>query len=260
MVDPVAALVVVIATVAYASGVGRLRRRGRRWRTGRTVAFGSGLLAALVATQGWVASHDLDRFSAHMVQHVLLGMVVPLLIALGAPVTLVLQSARPATRSMVRRAVHSRLLAALSQPAIAWVLFGATPFALYLSPVFEVSLRNDLVHALVHVHFVLVGTLFFWPLVGIDPMRRRLAHGARLGLVVFAVPFHAFLGLALLGFDSPIGDGRWSLDDQRAGISILWASGELLGVTAGVIILWQWMAADERHAKRLDRELDAARN
>lgn len=261
------ALLILLAAGCYVVGVQRLARRDRRWPAVRTAAFGSGLAVIAVATQSGLARYDTVLFSLHTAQHVLLGMVGPFLLALGAPITLALQAAHRPTQRTLLLVVHSRPVVALTSPVVAWTVFGGTLFALYLSPLLGWSLHNDLLHATIHVHFLLAGSLFFWPAVGLDPMRRRLSHPARLLYVLLAVPFHAFLGLAVLSSKTVIGGdvyenvhrtwGASPLADQRVGASILWAVGDVFGLVAGAVVVAQWIRYDGRRQIREDRRLDA---
>jgi len=146
----------------------------------------------------------------------------------------------------------------VTHPLVAWVLFAGSMFALYFSGLYALSLRNPVVHDMVHVHFLVVGTLFFWPVVGLDPTVWRLNHGLRLLYVFVALPFHAFLGIALLSGNEPLFAAH-SLSDQHAGAGILWAVGDLLSLATVAIVLTQWKAHDDREAAREDRRLDAAR-
>jgi putative copper resistance protein D len=266
--DPALAAVVLLAGGLYLRGVRTLAARGRAWSRGRTVAFLAGLATMLFATQSGLAAYDTVRFSLHTLQHVLLGMAAPLLLALGAPVTLALQASGRAQQRVLLRVVHSRVLAVATSPFVGWTLFAGTLFGLYFSPLFELSLRNDLVHVAVHLHFLAVGVLFFWPAVGLDPSRRPLPHPARLLYVLVALPFHAFLGLAVRSSEArPLGGDVYGavdgvtraslLADQRLGAGLLWAVGDLLGLVAAAVVVTQWMAADERRQAREDRRLDA---
>lgn len=241
----------------------------RTWPRSRTVCFGAGLCILAFATMSGLARYDTVLFSLHTLQHVLLGMVAPLLLALGAPITLALQASRRPMQTVLLRLVHHPVVHALTRPATAWALFGGTLFALYFSPLFDLSLRNPTVHALVHLHFVVVGVLFCWPAVGVDPMRRPLSHPVRLLYVLLAVPFHAFLGLAVLSSSAhPLGAdvyghvtrawGPTLVADQRTGAGILWALGDLFGLVAGGIIAARWVRFDQRRQAREDRRLDAA--
>ena len=265
-VDPLAALAIAAAGAGYVTGVRRLAARGRSWPRGRSVAFAAGLATAALATQSGIARYGGTRFSAHVAEHLLLGMAAPLLLALAAPATLALQAANGGGRRAVHRLVHSRAAALLTHPAVAALLFGGSLFALWFTPLFELALSNRLAHAAVHVHFVVAGCAFFWPLVGLDPVRRRLPHGARALVVLLLVPLHAVLGLALLGSQELLAGGWYAratgpaaaLADQQLGGGLLWVAGDLLGLAASAVVLAQWMAHDERQAARDDRRLDAA--
>jgi putative copper resistance protein D len=257
--DAAAALAVAMAAVVYGRGVRRLRGRGRRWPAGRTAAFASGLVLLLVATQSGLGRYDTSGFAVHMGQHLLLGMAAPLLLALGAPITLALQSSSPATKRVVLRAVHGRVATMLARPAVGFALFGATLVALYLSPLLELSLRHPALHALVHAHVVLVGAVFLWPLLGVDVLPRPVPFGARMLAVLAAVPFHAFLGVAILSADKPLVPAFYpSIGDQRAAAGILWSSGELLTLVVAAIVFARWAAADRREGVRLDRRSASA--
>jgi putative copper resistance protein D len=233
----------------YLAAVSRVRGP---WPRARTAAFIAG--AAVVACALVVDGRR--SFTAHAVQHLLLGMVAPALFALGAPVTLALQASRPAGRRRLLRALHSRPAAVLCSPLVAWALFGGSMLAVYLTPLYRVSLDNTPVHEALHVHFLVAGALFFWPVLGADPLPRRLPHGARLLMVFLTIPFHAVLGIALLGAD-PLAP-QHTLADHRAGTSALWAAGDLLGLVAVLIVAFQWMSHEERQAVREDRRADEA--
>jgi cytochrome c oxidase assembly factor CtaG len=258
-------LPVLIAAVLYLVGVRRLAERGRPWPRRRTGCFIGGLAVIVIATESGLAAYDRVLFSLHVVQHLLLGMVAPLLLVLGAPVTLTLQAAGRSTQTRLLRLLHSRAFGAVTHPVVAWLLFGGTMIALYFSGLYELSLRNQWVHAAMHLHFVVVGFLFLTYVVGIDPVVRALGYGARLLFVLVVLPFHAFLGVALLGSDRVLAAGwyhhvvrHWGaslLSDQRTGAGVLWAFGELFGLATAVIVLTQWMRHEERVAARHDRSL-----
>lgn len=268
-IDAPLGLVVVLGTGLYLWGVRCLARRGRRWPVGRTAAFVAGMAVVGFATQSGLAGYDTVRFSLHTLQHLLLGMAAPLLLALGAPITLALQASGRAQQRVLLAVVHSRPVAWATHPLVGWAVFAGTLFALYFSPLFELSLRHGTVHAAVHLHFLAAGVLFFWPAVGLDPARRRLSPPARLLYVLVALPFHAFLGLAVRSSEArPLGGEVYGavegvtradlLADQRLGAGLLWAVGDLLGLAAAAVIVVQWIRAEERRQRRDDRRLDAA--
>lgn len=268
-IEPVALTGLVGSAILYIAAVGRLRQKGRRWPVRRSIAFGAGLLAIFLATHSPLAAQDTRLFSAHVGQHLLLGMTAPPLLCLGAPITLWLQGARRPTQERLLRVLHSPLIRLVTTPIVTWMLFTGTLFILYFSPLYDLSLRNPLAHELMHFHFVVAGFLFFAPIVAIDPHPHRLPHGARLFYMGLTLPAHAFLALALLSAANPLAadwylteTGR-SLDqvltDQRLGAALMWVSGDLLSIAAVAIVVIQWARDDERSAAREDKFVDRER-
>jgi cytochrome c oxidase assembly factor CtaG len=259
-IDPGAALVVVLVGGLYLLGVHRLARRGRTWSAARSAAMAGALVAAVLATQSGVGRYEGDRFWVHMVQHVLLGMVVPLLVVLSAPLTLALQTARPPTRRGLRRVLHSPAASIATHPLVGWCLFGGGLVVIYLTPLLDLAARNDLVHLAVHAHVVGSGMLFLVPLVGVDPLPRRLPHPARLLALLAAIPFHAFVGLAMLSAGSPLAPEAYpSLDDQRQAAGLFWGAGEIFTLVAAAVVMRQWWVSEQRAADREARSGSAQR-
>ena len=257
--DLASLLLVGLTGALYAVGVRRLADRGRRWSPARTVALAAALAVAVVATQSGIARHEDARLWVHMVQHTLLGLTVPLLLVLAAPLTLALQSAAPHTRRSLRALLRSRPAHVLAHPVVAWTLFGGGLAVIYLTPLLDLSVRNDAVHLLVHAHVVVSGTLFLAVLVGVDPLPGRPPHAARLLALLVAVPFHAVIGLALLSSGSPVApDAYPRLSDQRTAAGLFWGTGELFTLVVAAVIVRQWWVDEVRAAARADRTADRA--
>jgi putative copper resistance protein D len=201
-----------------------------------------------------------------MVQHMVLAMLTPVFLALGAPVTLALRALPRRGRGVLQAGLHSRVAKVVTFPVVAGVLFVANPFALYLTGWYEATLRNPVLHDLNHVHFVLVGCLWFWPLLGLDPMPVRPAYPLRLVAVFATMPLHAFLGVAIMGASTLIAEGfyrevgrTWGpslAKDQEIAGGLLWASGDLVALVVLGALFVQWARASEREAVREDRRLD----
>ena len=265
-VDSWIAVVLVVAAGLYLYGVHRLRARGDKWPLSRTLLFvGAGLGSIAVVTVSGLHAYDTTLISVHMVQHMVLSMVAPIFLALGAPVTLALRVLRGAPRRRLLAVVHSRVARVFSFPLVAYALFVANPFVLYFSGLYRLTLENAVAHEVVHAHFILTGCLFFWPLVGLDPLPGRWPYPGRALLMVLSVPFHTVLGLTIMQSTTLLG-GDWypSLGlswadpwtDQKVAGGILWAGGEFVSVTMIGVLLMQWFKQSEREARRIDRELD----
>ena len=253
----------------YLIGVRMLHARGDRWPVGRTFAFVLGGCGSFYfATQSGLAAYDDTLLSAHMVQHMILSMVVPLFLALGAPVTLALRTLGRRPRRWLLTLLHSRAAKVLTFAPLTFALYVASPWALYFTHWYDATLHSDYQHEMMHVHLVLVGALFFWPIVGIDPIPGRLSHPFRLLAVFLTLPFHAFLGVTIMGQSELIGGDwyprlhrvmAWLPDpaaDQRLAGGILWASGDLIGLMFFVVLFVQWVRASMQEARREDRRLD----
>jgi len=266
--DPFLFVGTVWVTGLYLWGVWTLHERGDRWPAGRTAAFLGGMACFVVATQSGLAAYDTALLSVHMVQHMVLAMVVPVFLALGAPVTLALRTLPRTPRGLLLAVLHSRVAKVLTFPPLTFTLYVVSPWALYFSGWYAASLHSPYVHELMHVHLVLVGSLFFWPLLGVDPLPGRVAYPFRVLMVVLTLPFHAFLGVTIMQQTGLIG-GSWYPDlhqvlpwlpdaaaDQRLAGGILWGSGDLIGLLFFAVLFVQWVRSSMREAVREDRRLD----
>jgi putative copper resistance protein D len=271
--DGFALTFLVLAAGLYATGVLALRRRGDRWPVGRSIAWALGLAVFAWATVGGLGLYSHVLFSAHMISHMLLSMVAPIGLVLGAPVTLALRALpgprRPgeaSPRGMLIAALHSPVVRLVTHPLVAFALFVGSLYVLYFSDLFATLMNHHLGHVAMEFHFLAVGTLFFWVLVGIDPGPRRLPPIARIVLLFAAMPFHAFFSIAvmsgtvLLAPDYYRGLHRpyWTdlLADQHLGGGIGWAMGELPILLVLGAVFVQWARSDAREASRFDRAND----
>lgn len=239
--------------------VRRAVAQGRPIGAARVAALAAALAVLAYATAGGVSRYDSASFGAHAVQHLLVGMVGPALLAAAGPMRLTMRAGGSASRVRVARAFGSPVGRVFAHPAFAWCAFVPALYALYFSPLYRWSLHHDVVHALVHVHFLVAGLLFFVHAVGTDPLPRPLGPGGRMLFLASTVPFHAFLGLALLSSRELVGgvppvavEGLDLLADQRLGAVVLWAGSELI---TGVLVLTaavRWAASDASVAARED--------
>jgi putative copper resistance protein D len=241
----------------YLLGVLRLRSKGRVWPWARTASFVLGELLLVVALLSGLAAYDDSNFTIHTVQHIFIGMLAPIFLVLSAPVTLLLQASPRKVQTSVLRVIHSWFGKLLSNPLLTWPLYGGSLFALYFTSLYPDSLQNVLLHNFIHLDLVLTGYLFFLPVMGVDPLPRRFNFGARIGYLMLALPFHTILGLALESQSTPIAPGI-SVTDLHTGGALMWIAGEGIGLVATLAVFVQWLRADERDARRIDREHEAS--
>jgi cytochrome c oxidase assembly factor CtaG/putative copper export protein len=265
----------IIMALLYLYGVSKLRARGDSWPVGRTVAWLLGCLVLVIATSSGFGRYAPAMFSIHMETHMMLSMLAPVFLVLGGPLTLALRAlpvagrnGPPGPREWLLALVRSPISRFLTHPVVALGLFVGSFYVLYFSGLFDLALQKHWAHLLMNLHFLLVGYLFYWVVIGIDPTPRRLPHLARLGMVFASLPFHAFFGVILMSMETIIGERFyqglnlwWTSDDlladQQLGGGIAWAAGELPLVIVLIALLVQWARADDRQAKRDDRRADA---
>ncbi len=261
-----------VAVGTYLAAVRRLRRRGDHWPVGRTLAWLGGWLLALVTTCSGLGRYGSLMFSAHMVQHMLLSMVVPIPLVLGAPVTLALRSLRRGVdgqrgpREWLLATLHARWMKVVAHPVFGFTLFVASFYGLYFSPLFGWLMSGHVGHVAMNVHFVAVGYLLYWTVCGLDHSPVPLPHLGRLVVMFAAAPFHAFFAIALTVSTSVIAadwyrplDRPWHTDllaDQRLGGNLTWAAGEIPILLVSLALVVQWAHSDERAAGRHDRQAD----
>jgi putative copper resistance protein D len=235
----------------------------------RSAAFLGGLAAIAIALMSGIERYDTTLFSVHMVQHILLAMVAAPLLALGAPITLILRSVSPTTRRRrVLPVLHSRLVKAVSFPVVAWLVFAAVMWAAHFSPLFDAALEDPLVHDLEHGLFLGSALLFWWPAVGADPSPWRMSHPVRAMYVFLQMPQNTFLAVAILSAQAPLYAhyatlerpwGPTPLADQQTAAGIMWLVGDLLFLGVILLLVAAWMRHEERQTAREDRRADAAR-
>ncbi len=245
----------VAAGDAYALGVYKLHVRGKRWSVRRSASFAGGLLAIAAAVVSPLAMHD-EQLPVHMVQHMLLGMAGPLLLALSAPVTLALRTIPRQPRMTLVGVLHSRPIRLLAHPVTATTLFVGGLVALYFTPLYEATLRHPLLHELVHTHFLISGCLFAWTFVGLDAVPRVGAFRLRTALLIIALGSHAALAkLLYAGYGSVRTGGVAQL---HQGAEIMYYGGDVVDLMLLIAFFAQWYVREGRRLRHRQGKKEAA--
>lgn len=257
---------------AYVAGVVRLRRRGDAWPWYRTALWIAGWAVVVITTSSGLSKYGMVLFSAHMVQHMALNMLAPILLVLAAPVTLALRALKPdragGPREWLLAAIHSRWSRLVSRPLVALFIYLTSLYLMYFTGMFEWAMRSHFGHLFMTLHFLAAGSLFFWVVVGPDPKPRPLSYPAKVLLYFVSIVFHAIFGLTLMMGTSIIAADWYTqialpwagdlLADQRAGGGIAWAFGEIPSLIIIVVLIAQWTRSEEREGRRLDRIAERA--
>ena len=268
--DALMIALLITAVALYIKGVSVLKSRGDSWPVGRTIAFASGIALIDFATSGGLGVYALFSFEYHMMAHMLLGMIAPIGLVLGAPITLALRtlpqgrnSEERGVRALALTALHSRYSVILTNPVTALALFDGSLFVLYFTDLFGNLMGNHAGHLLMNIHFILAGFLFFHVIIGIDPNPRKYPHIVRIVILFGAMSLHAFFSVALMSETTLIDGGyygslntSWLPDlllDQNRGGTIGWAMGEIPIILALIATFILWVRDDKRETVRIDR-------
>ncbi len=234
------------------------------WPWARLVCFLFGLGAVYLALGSPVERYDTTLFWVHMVQHLLLISVAAPLLMLGAPVTLAVRAASPRWRRRILRLLRSWPVRVLTFPVVTWGLYAAVLWGTHFTPIFDAAVRDPALHQGEHALYLLAACLWWWPVVGLDPGRWKLAYPARMLYVFVAMPFMTFLGLALYGADRVLYPaytevardwGPSPLADQKAGAALMWVTGDVVALVVILVLFGAWMREEARKGERLDAAL-----
>ncbi|MFD4031088.1 cytochrome c oxidase assembly protein [Streptomyces sp. NPDC058637] len=261
----------VAALVLYGYAVLRLRGRGDSWPVNRIAFFVVGVLTIALVTCTGLNDYGMVMFSVHMVQHMVISMLSPILLLLGAPVTLALRAlpvagrGRTGPREVLLMLLHSRYMKIITHPVFTIPLFIASLYGLYFTPLFDFLMGSTVGHLAMMLHFLAVGLVFFWPIMGVDPGPHRPGYVMRMLELFAGMPFHAFFGIALMMASQPMVEtytnppaslGIDALGDQSAAGGIAWAFSEIPSVLVLIALVFQWYRSEQRTAKRADRAAD----
>ncbi|QNE48572.1 bifunctional copper resistance protein CopD/cytochrome c oxidase assembly protein [Glaciihabitans sp. INWT7] len=266
--------VLLIAFLAffYIAGVVRLHRRGDKWPVHRLVVWLAGLGLLFWVTNGGINAYEKYLFSVHMLGHMLLGMMIPVLLVPAAPITLALRAIAKRSdgsrgaREWIMLFVHSRASAVLSNPIVAAALFVVSLWVFYYTPLFSWATTDHIGHTWMIVHFLITGYLFVQALIGVDPLPYRAPYPMRLLVLLGTMAFHAFFGLSLItgtglllaNWYGAMGRawGVSAIADQQTGGGIAWSVGEIPTIILAITVAIMWSKSDAKDARRLDRKAE----
>ncbi|GAA2003647.1 cytochrome c oxidase assembly protein [Nocardiopsis rhodophaea] len=260
-----------LLAVLYAVGVLRLRRRGVPWPIGRTVSWAVGVALVLWVTATGIEGYGMALFSVHMFQHMILTMLAPVFLLLGAPVTLLLRTLptgkgrRGAPRRALVWLLHSPIAKVGAHPAFTLALFIFSLYGIYFTPIFDVLMSSVWGHYFMLLHFLMTGIIYFGPVLMVDPWPGSKNHLLRIMLMMSGLPFHAFFAIAVMMSETPIArffaspPPSWNVDvmaDQLWAGGLTWVFGDIPTIVVMIALAITWMRSDDRLARRTDRQAD----
>lgn len=232
-------LLVCFCAGLYSYGIYLLLRNGKVWRHSETFFFMSGISLLLIAFSPPLTNYAHHSLQGHMVQHLLVGMLAPLGLVLGAPLTLALQ-AWPVSRGRRLSAfLSSRPIHYLSHPFTALFLNIGGMYFLYLTPLFSMMQQESWLHYAVHFHFLAAGYLFTWSIGGPDPAPKRPSFRLRLLVLFLSMATHAYLSKLMYVHSFPRFTSYSTEAIQEAAL-LMYYGGDLAEVLLAVAFFMHW--------------------
>lgn len=270
--DPLFFTVSLIAAALYVFGYLRVRHAGIAWPAMRLVSWLAGIGVIIWTTNAGIATYAQVSVGLHMTQHMVMTMLGPILLVMGAPATLALRALKPARgnergpREWLVWFLHSPITRVLTNPFYVFFVYVIGLYGLYMTPLFGWLMGSHVGHVIMQTHFIVSGYLFYWVLIGIDPRPRPLPYWGRLLLLLLALAVHGFFAVAMMMGTTPMavewyGVVRpdWVTDplrDTLLGGQVTWGLSEIPSLIVLIAIAVQWSRSDEREAKRKDRQAD----
>ena len=268
-IDPLWIALAAGTSIAYVIAFVKMRRRGDKWPVLRLVSWLVGMVFLVYVTSAGPRVYGEVQFSAHMIEHMLLVMVVPLPLVLGAPITMLMRATKArrdgsfGVREWVLWLVHTPYLRFFANPIVASVNFAGSLVVFYYSGIMYYALDTHIGHELMIAHFLGAGYMFGSVLIGIDPGVKHPAYPLRLVMLLVTMAFHAFFGISIMSSSVLIagdwfgnvgaGWGYTAIDDQQLGGAIAWGIGEIPTLFVAIMVGVQWAKSSDREAKRIDR-------
>ena len=251
---PIVTAIVVVFAALYLWGAWRVGRRhpARPWPWWRTGLFLGGLVVVVLATESGIGAYDDVLFWDHMIQHLMLIMIAPPLLVLAQPVTLLLHASRNPLHTWAKRVVRSRVVTFLTWPPFVLVLYAATIAGTHLTGLMSLVMTNPALHNAEHALYLVVGYLFFLPILGSEPIRWRLSYPIRFVMLVVAMPVDTFTGLVLGTENTPMkgmtearpAGSAGPVADLHAGGAVMWIGGDAIMLGFMMLVFLMWAHAD----------------
>ena len=265
-------IIVVAAIVWYVAAWLRARRLGRPYPVPRLIAWCAAWLLTLFLAVTGLWEYSTVQYSWHMVVHMTVNMMVPVLAVLGAPLGLIRAASDPKPGRVGAAAGLDALEASrpwqiMTSPLVAWLLYVGSLFMVYFTPAFSWLMKYHWAHQLMLLFFMATGYLFFDQIIGSDKVGRQLPHLLKLALVISIMPFHAIFAVSILSSRTLIGadfyqtiSAPWITDllaEQNIAGQATWFLGEVPLFLVIAALAAQWFRADSSEAAEFDAAEDA---
>lgn len=229
----------IIGIVLYLMAIILSKRKGRPWKKYRTSLWTIGSVISLIAVVDPLVTAAHENFFIHMLGHLLLGMLGPLLMVLGAPITLLLRALPITQARQITTILRSRPIHFLSNPIVPAILNIGGLWLLYTTDLFFLMETSVWIHIIVHFHVFLAGYFFAAMLLYIDPIPIRYSYLYRSLVLIAALAGHKILSKYIYAYP-PTGVSR---EEAEAGGMLMYYGGDLVDIAIIIILCYHWYQA-----------------
>lgn len=226
----------IMALVIYLYAVILTKRRKKSWRFFRMVLWIGGLSCSLAAISGPMAARSHQDFTSHMLGHLLLGMLAPLLMVLAAPMTLILRTLNVKQARLLSRIIKSNPIRFISNPIVASLLNVGGLWVLYTTSLYQTMQHNALLHSIVHLHVFLAGYFFTAAFIYTDPHPHRTSNLFRSSVLIIALACHGILSKYIYAHP-PMGV---PVAQAKTGALLMYYGGDAIDLILITIFCYQW--------------------
>ena len=241
----------VLGLIGYLLAVTISNRKKKQWPYYSVVLWIIGVVCASLAVIGPIADRSHEDFSAHMVGHLLLGMLAPLLMALGAPMTLILRTLPVHSARRLSYILRSGPISILHNPVFTSIINGGALWLLYTTELFPMMHEYVLLYIFIHIHIFLAGYLFTISIIYIDPTPLRKSFIYRSVVLLIALTAHSILSKYLYAHPP---DGISTAQAELGGM-IMYYGGDAIEVGLVCILCYQWYRNTRSKVKAANLQL-----
>lgn len=229
----------LFAIMLYLIAVKMANKRFRSWPLYRISLWIIGNICAIITVMGPLAERAHHDFVVHMVGHLLLGMLAPLLMVLGAPMTVFLRALPVRKARKLAIILKSRPLHVCTNPIFTSLLNIGGLWILYTTDLYIAMMSNPLLHMVVHKHVFIAGYLFTMSIIYIDPVSHRKSYLYRAIVLVIALSAHQILSKFIYA-NPPTGVHA---KDAEMGAMLMYYGGDVIDIVIIIILCYQWFKA-----------------
>ncbi|CAH0284613.1 cytochrome c oxidase assembly protein [Peribacillus sp. NPDC101481] len=237
--EPILLILLALVIVIYIAAAVISNRRYKKWPLYRTLFWILGTICAASAIIGPIANRANMDFTAHMVGHLLLGMIAPILLVFTAPITLALRTLDVQSARRLSKVLKSWPLRIISNPITASVLNIGGLWILYTTELYGLMHQNALLHALVHFHVFMAGYLFTASMIYMDPTPHRFSFMFRAVVFTISLAGHDILSKYIFAHP-PSGVTK---EQAENGGMLMYYAGDAIDVALIFILCYQWFKA-----------------